>query len=83
MPDPALVERMRRDLMYRHSEEWSMETVSCAAHLIAEVVAVTGRSTKRAFREVEGVVALFDHDSVRQRVIEALHDALYATEPSS
>jgi hypothetical protein len=75
-PDPAMVERMRAVFMKRHHHKWEMETVSNAAHLVAEVVAHTGRDERAVRDEVDGAVSLFQHDTVRQLALDALRDAL-------
>jgi hypothetical protein len=74
----AVAERARKDLMKRHAHEWEMETVSTAAHLIGEVVERTDRTYAAALREIDQAASAFDHDSVRQHVLDALQRALHA-----
>lgn len=74
----AVVERARKALMKRHHDEWTMETVSNAAHLIGEVVEQTDRTYATALREVDQAVSGFDHDSIRQHALDALRRALHA-----
>jgi hypothetical protein len=74
--DRELVEEMRAALMRCHHHDWEMETVSNAAHLIAEVVAQTGRGAGVVLDQIDAAVSLFDYDSVRQRALDALRAAL-------
>ena len=74
--DQTIVEWARHALMVRHSQNWEMETVSNAAHLIAEVSAQTGRAQGAVLADIERVISLFHYDSVRQRALDALREAL-------